>query len=76
QQTEAKRLFAYSSIANAGYIALGLFGPSGQASIPFYLLTYALATGIIFAVLAHLSNQDVPLERLRGLFTRKPLMGA
>lgn len=75
QQTEAKRLFAYSSIANAGYIALGLFGPSGQASIPFYLLTYALATGIIFAVLAHLSNQDVPLERLRGLFTRRPLMG-
>lgn len=76
QQTEAKRLFAYSSIAHAGYVALGLFGPSGQASVPFYLLTYALATGIIFAVLSHLSNQDVPLERLRGLFPRKPLMGA
>jgi len=75
QQTEAKRLFAYSSIANAGYVALGLFGPTGQASIPFYLLTYALATGIIFAVLAMLSNQDVPLERLRGLFYRKPLAG-
>ncbi|GEM86119.1 NADH-quinone oxidoreductase subunit N [Meiothermus granaticius] len=75
RQTEAKRLFAYSSIANAGYVALGLFGPSGQASIPFYLLTYILATGTIFAVLAQLSNQDVPLERLRGLFARKPLLG-
>ncbi|MDX2005149.1 MAG: NADH-quinone oxidoreductase subunit N [Meiothermus sp.] len=73
-QTEAKRLFAYSSIANAGYIALGLYGPTGQASVPFYLLTYGLGTGIIFAVLAMLSNQDVPLERLKGLWYRKPLM--
>jgi NADH-quinone oxidoreductase subunit N len=73
-QTEAKRLFAYSSIANAGYIALGLYGPTGSASVPFYLLTYGLATGIIFAVLAMLSNQDVPLERLKGLWYRKPLM--
>lgn len=74
-QSEAKRLFAYSSIANAGYIGLGLFGPTGQASIPFYLLTYALATGLIFAVLSMLSNQEVPLERLRGLWYRKPLLG-
>lgn len=74
-QTEAKRLFAYSSIANAGYIGLGLFGPTGQATIPFYLLTYGLATGLIFAVLSMLSNQDVPLERLRGLWYRKPLLG-
>lgn len=74
-QTEAKRLFAYSSIANAGYIGLGLFGPTGQATIPFYLLTYALATGLIFAVLSMLSNQEVPLERLRGLWYRKPLLG-
>ncbi|GEM82801.1 MAG: hypothetical protein KatS3mg074_177 [Meiothermus sp.] len=74
-QTEAKRLFAYSSIANAGYIGLGLFGPTGQATVPFYLLTYGLATGLIFAVLAMLSNQDVPLERLRGLWYRKPLLG-
>jgi len=74
-QTEAKRLFAYSSIANAGYIGLGLFGPTGQATIPFYLLTYGLATGLIFAVLSMLSNQEVPLERLRGLWYRKPLLG-
>jgi len=74
-QTEAKRLFAYSSIANAGYVGLGLFGPTGQATIPFYLLTYGLATALIFAVLSMLSNQDVPLERLRGLWYRKPLLG-
>ncbi|MCX8088461.1 MAG: proton-conducting transporter membrane subunit [Meiothermus ruber] len=74
-QTEAKRLFAYSSIANAGYIGLGLLGPTGQATIPFYLLTYGLATGLIFAVLSMISNQEVPLERLRGLWYRKPLLG-
>lgn len=74
-QSEAKRLFAYSSIANAGYIGLGLFGPTSTTTIPFFLLSYGLATGIIFAVLAMLSNQDVPLERLRGLWYRKPLLG-
>jgi NADH-quinone oxidoreductase subunit N len=74
-QSEAKRLFAYSSIANAGYIGLGLFGPTGGITIPFYLLSYGLATGIIFAVLAMLSNQDIPLERLRGLWYRRPLLG-
>lgn len=73
-QTEAKRLFAYSSIAHAGYIAMGLYGPAGSAAIPFYLLVYGLATGIIFAVLSMLSNQDVPLGRLKGLWQRKPLL--
>ncbi len=73
-QTEAKRLFAYSSIAHAGYIAMGLYGPAGASAIPFYLLVYGLATGIIFAVLSMLSNQDVVLGRLKGLWFRKPLM--
>ncbi|RDI94691.1 NADH-quinone oxidoreductase subunit N [Meiothermus sp. QL-1] len=73
-QTEAKRLFAYSSIANAGYIGLGLFGPGGEVAVPFYLLTYGLATGLVFAVLSMLSNQEVPLERLRGLWQRRPLL--
>jgi NADH-quinone oxidoreductase subunit N len=73
-QTEAKRLFAYSSIANAGYLGLGLFGPTAGATVPFYLLTYALGTGLIFAALSMLSNQEVPLERLRGLWHRRPLV--
>ncbi|MCX7741385.1 proton-conducting transporter membrane subunit [Meiothermus sp.] len=73
-QTEAKRLFAYSSIANAGYVGLGLFGPTAGVAVPFYLLTYALGTGLIFAVLSTISNQEVPLDRLRGLWYRRPLL--
>lgn len=74
-QQEAKRLLAYSSIAHAGYLALALFGPSAGPALSFYLLSYALATGVALAVLATLSNQEVPFERLNGLWKRQPLLG-
>lgn len=74
-QSEAKRLLAYSSIAHAGYVALALFGATSGPSIAFYLFSYALATGIAFAVLAAISNHDVPLERLSGLWGRNRLLG-
>jgi NADH-quinone oxidoreductase subunit N len=74
-QREGKRLLAYSSIAHAGYVGLGLYSGTGTAAIGFYLLTYALSTGLAFAVLAAISQGDVPYERLRGLLYRKPLLG-
>ena len=74
-QQEAKRLLAYSSIAHAGYLALALFGPNAGPALSFYLLSYALATGVALAVLATLSNQEVPFERLNGLWKRQPLLG-
>lgn len=73
-QKEAKRLLAYSSIAHAGYMALALYTGNAQA-LGFYLLTYVLGTGLAFAVLSEISPDRVPLERLRGLFHRDPLLG-
>ncbi|MCS6867474.1 NADH-quinone oxidoreductase subunit N [Thermus sp.] len=73
-QKEAKRLLAYSSIAHAGYMALALYTGNAQA-LGFYLLTYVLATGLAFAVLSELSPDRIPLEGLRGLFHRDPLLG-
>ncbi|WP_276955985.1 NADH-quinone oxidoreductase subunit N [Allomeiothermus silvanus] len=74
-QTEAKRLLAYSSIAHAGYVGVGLFSGTGGPAISFYLLTYLLGTGLAFAVLSAISNGTVPYERLRGLFGRNRLLG-
>ncbi|GGM98028.1 NADH-quinone oxidoreductase subunit 14 [Thermus composti] len=73
-QKEAKRLLAYSSIAHAGYMALALYTGNAQA-LGFYLLTYVLATGLAFAVLSEVSPDRVPLESLRGLFRKDPLLG-
>ncbi|WP_105317060.1 NADH-quinone oxidoreductase subunit N [Thermus tenuipuniceus] len=73
-QKEAKRLLAYSSIAHAGYMALALYTGNLQA-LGFYLLTYVLATGLAFAVLSEVSPDRVPLDHLKGLFHRDPLLG-
>jgi NADH-quinone oxidoreductase subunit N len=72
-QKEAKRLLAYSSIAHAGYMALGLYTGAAQA-VTFYLLAYVLATGLAFAALSLISEEEVPLEGLRGLFQREPVL--
>jgi len=73
-QKEAKRLLAYSSIAHAGYMALALYTGNAGA-LAFYLLTYVLGTGLAFAVLSEISPGRVPLERLKGLFHKDPLLG-
>lgn len=73
-QKEAKRLLAYSSIAHAGYMALGLYTGAAQA-VAFYLLTYVLATGLAFAILSQVSEEEVPLPALKGLFQKEPVSG-
>ena len=43
-QTNVKRMLAYSSIAHAGYLLLGIIAANsaGKAAILFYLLSYAV----------------------------------
>jgi len=75
-QGEAKRMLAYSSVAHAGYIAVALFGPNPAPALGYYLLAYALSTGLAFAVLAQLDEgEGVPLRSLAGLWGRSPLLG-
>ena len=83
-QTSVRRLLAYSSVAHAGYLLLGIaaaFGGQGGVSLTmplsFYLLTYALASVAAFTV-AFLQERDgfVSIEDYRGLFQRSPTQGA
>jgi len=54
QQTNIKRLLAYSSIAQAGYILVGVVAAStaGVASISFYIFAYLFANMGAFAIVA------------------------
>ena len=61
-QTNVKRMLAYSSIAHAGYILLGIVSANrdGKAAILFYLLAYAVtnigALGIVALLTHHLGE--------------------
>ncbi|MBO1752416.1 NADH-quinone oxidoreductase subunit NuoN [Actinotalea sp. BY-33] len=53
-QTDIKRMLAYSSIAHAGFILVGVVAltQSGISSVLFYLLAYGLATIGAFAIVS------------------------
>ena len=54
RQTNIKRMLAYSSIAQAGYIMIGMLAMNeyGLASVSFYMFTYLFANMGLFAVVA------------------------
>jgi NADH-quinone oxidoreductase subunit N len=76
-QTNVKRMLAYSSIAHAGYLLLGIIAASdtGKAAVLFYLLTYAVsnlgALGIV-ALLGTAQNQHDQLRDFAGLWRSRP----
>jgi NADH-quinone oxidoreductase subunit N len=61
RQSSLRRLLAYSAIAHAGYMLLGIVAHTQQslAALLYYVVTYALATLGAFAVIA-------PVERQKG----------
>jgi NADH-quinone oxidoreductase subunit N len=76
-QTSVKRMLAYSSIAHAGYIAIGVAvaGSAGYASVLFYLLCYTLMNVGAFAVILALGRKGAlheDLDDYAGLIYRKP----
>jgi NADH-quinone oxidoreductase subunit N len=72
RQTAIKRMLAYSSIAHAGYLLVGLLAmapagnslisngtwPFAQASVGYYLLVYTFMNLGAFAILAWLGRRD------------------
>jgi NADH-quinone oxidoreductase subunit N len=76
-QTNIKRMLAYSSIAHAGYLMLGIIAAndSGKAAVLFYLLTYAVsnlgALGIV-ALLGSAQHQHDQLRDFGGLWKSRP----
>ncbi|OBC08881.1 NADH-quinone oxidoreductase subunit N [Mycobacterium sp. 852013-50091_SCH5140682] len=58
-QTDIKRLLAYSSITNVGFLLLGLSGSQdGLSATMFYLVTYAVTTLGAFAVISTIRQPD------------------
>jgi NADH-quinone oxidoreductase subunit N len=76
-QTNIKRMLAYSSIAHAGYLLLGIIAANGtgKAAVLFYLLTYAVtnlgALGIV-ALLGTPENEHDELRDFAGLNYTRP----
>jgi len=80
-QTDIKRLLAYSSIANAGFILTGTvtLTPDGVSSTMFYLAAYGFTTIGAFAVVMLVRDADgeaTHLARWAGLGRRSPLFAA
>ena len=78
-QSNVKRMLAYSSIANAGYLLIGVVagGAIGLSAILFYLLCYTFmnlgAFGVI-SVLERADNTGSNLSEIRGLWNRQPVL--
>jgi NADH-quinone oxidoreductase subunit N len=80
-QTNIKRMLAYSSIAHAGYLLLGIVAANsaGKAAVLFYLLTYAVTNLGALGIVALLGSRDNDHDELRdfaGLATSRPGLAA
>jgi NADH-quinone oxidoreductase subunit N len=77
-QQDIKRLLAYSSIAHAGYILLGVLtlNVNGYAAAFYHITAYLLMNLACFMVVCSVSRQgeDVTLGDLSGLYKRSPLL--
>lgn len=74
-QSNFKRLLAYSTISQVGFVLLGLIAGTdeGYAAALFYIVTYAITTAGTFAVIILLARKGFEADRiedLRGLFRR------
>ncbi|MGA2605093.1 MAG: NADH-quinone oxidoreductase subunit N [Verrucomicrobiia bacterium] len=77
-QHNVKRLLAYSSIAHAGYIFIGLVAATqmGATSVLFYIIVYALTNLGAFGVVAALSSRagGDEMQNFDGMAKRAPLL--
>src|SRR5205085_7421519 len=77
-QTNLKRLLAYSTIAHAGFMMMGLAALTrgGASAVLFYLIAYLFMNLGAFAVVAFLRNQtgSEDLSSFRGLVRRAPIL--
>lgn len=81
QQTNIKRMLAYSSIAHAGYILIAVAAsaksPDGVSSALFYMLAYLFTNLGAFAIVIareHRYGEGTALDDFKGLAKSSPLM--
>jgi NADH-quinone oxidoreductase subunit N len=78
-QTNVKRMLAYSSIAHAGYLMMGLVSGTadGAAGILFYVTSYIfmqIGAFVIVGLIEKADGTNVMLDDYRGLGKRQPLL--
>jgi NADH-quinone oxidoreductase subunit N len=78
-QDRVKRLLAYSSVAHAGYLLLGVIAPLeiGVRNTVFYLVVYAFMTIGAFTVISlfQADGEDADhISNLAGLWSRNPVL--
>ncbi len=76
-QRNIKRMLAYSTIAHAGFLFLGLTTATaeGYASAMFYIITYALMAAGSFALVIGLGRKGHEADKIddfKGLFRKHP----
>lgn len=76
-QTNLKRMLAYSTIANMGYVLMGFLAAdvTGYSAAMFYMVAYVLTSLVSFGMILLLSRKGFEadsLDDLKGLNTRSP----
>ena len=76
-QSNIKRMLAYSTIANIGYMLMGFLAANinGYSAAMFYVITYVLTTLVSFGMIMLLSRAGFEAEQLddfKGLNQRSP----
>ena len=80
-QTNVKRMLAYSSVAHVGFILTGVIAdsPGGLSATLFYLVAYSFSTVGAFAIVSLIRNadgvEDATLSHWAGLGQRSPIVG-
>jgi NAD(P)H-quinone oxidoreductase subunit 2 len=77
-QTNIKRLLAYSTVAHAGYLLLGLvvLTPDGLGSLLYYLVAYLFMNLGAFALVTRFEDitSHTDISAYAGLVRKRPLM--
>lgn len=79
RQTDAKRLLAYSTIAHAGFLLVGVVALSdaGFQAVLFYVGTYlfiSLAAFFLIDLLAQSNGSDLTISHFAGLGPKQPVL--
>lgn len=79
-QTNLKRMLAYSGVAHAGYMLIGMvaYTTAGISAMLYYLLLYIFANIGAFASITAFSNQTGKddIQDFTGMWKRSPLLTA
>ena len=77
-QKDLKRLLAYSAVAHAGYVLIGILGmsPFGYSSVIFYAMAMLVMKFTAFLVVVKVADdgRNLQMSQLAGLHHRSPLL--